>query len=74
MPLMGISLVVQWLRLCFQCKGNRFDSWSGNQDPTGHEVRPKQTNKKQKGKKTTMYSPYLKYFVAKKCQLSIEPQ
>ena len=26
----GISLVVQWLRLCFQCKGHGFDTWLEN--------------------------------------------
>ena len=27
------SLVVQWLRLCFQCRGCEFDPWSGSEDP-----------------------------------------
>ena len=27
-------LVVQWLRLCFQCRGCRFSPWSRNKDPT----------------------------------------
>ena len=26
----GTSLVVQWLRLCSQCRGPGFDPWSGN--------------------------------------------
>ena len=26
----GTSLVVQGLRLCFQCRGPRFDPWLGN--------------------------------------------
>ena len=26
-------LVVQWLRLCSQCRGPRFDPWSGNWIP-----------------------------------------
>ena len=25
----GISLAVQWLRLYFQCRGHKFDPWSG---------------------------------------------
>ena len=28
--LVGTSLMVQWLRLNFQCKGTGFDAWSGN--------------------------------------------
>ena len=28
---LGTSLVVQWLRLCSQCRGPRFDPWSDNQ-------------------------------------------
>ena len=26
----GTSLVVQWLRICLQCRGCGFDLWSGN--------------------------------------------
>ena len=26
----GTSLVVQWLRPCSQCRGSKFDPWSGN--------------------------------------------
>ena len=26
----GTSLADQWLRLCFQCRGRRFDPWSGD--------------------------------------------
>ena len=29
----GTSPVVQWLRLCSQCRGRRFHPWSGNQIP-----------------------------------------
>ena len=29
-PIVGTSLVVQWLRLCFHCRGHRFSPWSGN--------------------------------------------
>ena len=32
---MGTSLVDQWLRTCFQCRGLRFDPWSGSQDAIG---------------------------------------
>ena len=32
--------------LGFECRGRRFDSWSGNKDPTGRTLRPK--NKKGK--------------------------
>ena len=28
---LGTSMVVQWLRLCSQCRGPRFDPWSDNQ-------------------------------------------
>ena len=31
---MVTSLVVQWSRLCLQCRGWRFDPWSGSWDPT----------------------------------------
>ena len=27
--LLGTSLVVQWLRLCSQCRGPGFDLWAG---------------------------------------------
>ena len=27
---LGTSLAVQWLRLCFQCRGQGFDPWSGS--------------------------------------------
>ena len=33
---LGTSLVVQWLRLCFNCRAHRFDPWLGNYDPTYH--------------------------------------
>ena len=26
----GTSLEVQWLRVCFHCRGFGFDPWSGN--------------------------------------------
>ena len=42
----GSSLVVQWSRLCFHCRGHRFDPWLGNQDPTYLLVQQK---KKKKG-------------------------
>ena len=32
----GASLVVQWLRLCFQCRGCRFNPWLRNKDPISH--------------------------------------
>ena len=31
----GISLVVQWLRICLAMQGRQFDPWSRNWDPTG---------------------------------------
>ena len=34
------SLVVQWLRLCLHCRGQGFDSLSGNKDLTCHRVWP----------------------------------
>ena len=33
---MGISLVVQWLRIPFQCVGHGFDPWLGNLEPSCH--------------------------------------
>ena len=32
---MGTCLVDQWLRTCFQCRGLRFDPWSGSEDAIG---------------------------------------
>ena len=29
-PYLGASLVVQWLRISFQCRGSGFDPWLGN--------------------------------------------
>ena len=29
----GTSLIVQWLRLCSQGRGQGFNPWSGNQSP-----------------------------------------
>jgi len=31
--IVGTSLDVQWLRLCFHCKGCRFDLWLGTKTP-----------------------------------------
>ena len=31
--LLGTSLVAQWLRICFQCRGQRFDLWLGTKIP-----------------------------------------
>ena len=45
----GTSMVVHWLRLCSQCRGFRFDPWSGNKDPTCHRVWTKK--KKRQGRK-----------------------
>ena len=33
---MGTSLVVQWLRIAFQCVGHGFNPWSGNLEPIRH--------------------------------------
>ena len=46
----GISLVVQWLSKTphFYYRGQRFDLWSGNQDPTCHTTRPKKNQGKEK--------------------------
>ena len=30
---LGTSLVIQWLRLCFQCRGQGFNPWSANWVP-----------------------------------------
>ena len=30
----------------FQCKGCRFDSWSGNKDPTGYAAKKKKKKEK----------------------------
>ena len=35
------SLAVQWLGLCFHCRGYRFNPWLGNRDPPSHVVWPK---------------------------------
>ena len=35
------SLMVQWLRLCLYCRGQGFDSLSGNKNPTCHRVWPR---------------------------------
>ena len=37
----GTSLAVQRLKLCFHCRRNRFNPWSGKWDPTHCVVRPK---------------------------------
>ena len=29
---------------CFHCRGNRFDPWLGNQDPTSRAAQPKKKN------------------------------
>ena len=41
----GSSLMVQWSRLCFHCRGHRFDPWLGNQDPTYLLVQQKKKKK-----------------------------
>ena len=35
------SLVVQWLRLCFHCRGHGFHPWLGNWDPACLRMWPK---------------------------------
>ena len=37
----GASLAAQWLWLCYHCRGHRFGSWLGKQDPTYHQEWPK---------------------------------
>lgn len=41
-PILGLSLVVQWLRLRSSTVGSEFDPWLRNYDPTCHEVWPNQ--------------------------------
>ena len=40
-----ISLVVQWVRLCFHCRRHGFCPWLGNEDPASHSVWPKNLKK-----------------------------
>ena len=37
----GTSLVVQWLRITFQCRGHGLGPRSGNQEPTCHAAKKK---------------------------------
>ena len=45
-PWLGTSLVVQWLRLCFHCRGHGFNPWLVSEDPVCHVVWPKNNFKK----------------------------
>ena len=43
--MIGNSLALQWLRVCPQCRGYRFNPWLRNYDPTSHTVtKPKGHN------------------------------
>ena len=53
--LSGISLVVQWLRLCFHCRGRRFDPWSGNYDLASHMVQQTHTHTHTHTQRTPSY-------------------
>ena len=43
--IVGTSLEVQWLRLCFHCRGCRFDPWLGTKTP--HAPWPKKKKNSQ---------------------------
>ena len=43
----GTSLVVQWLRLCLQCRGRGFNPWIGNKDPTCLKAKTQNIKQKQ---------------------------
>lgn len=44
----GISLEVQWLRLCFKCREYELHPWSENCDPTCHMAQPEKEEEKKK--------------------------
>lgn len=44
----GISLEVQWLRLCFKCREYELHPWSENCDPTCHMAQPEKEEEKKR--------------------------
>lgn len=47
-PPLSPNITVQWLRLCFWCRGYRFNPWSGNENSTCHAAQPKKIFKEKK--------------------------